>query len=186
MNIGIDIDDTITNTYETLIPIIIMKYGMRFDKLLKQNPSYSMLHNVLPDFKSFVLDNYTTMAKMVPLKKGVVDVLNKLKEDGHKIIFISARNNIEYNNPYDISYNYLKANNIPFDKLIVNVKDKAKECILQDIDLFIDDNTKNCKAVKNKGIETLQFGTIFTPRNKYLKRVNTWEEVYNQVQAMFA
>lgn len=186
MNIGIDIDDTITYTYETLLPIINMKYGMQFNKLLKQNPSYGMLHNVLPNFKSFAMDNYSTMAKIVPVRDGVVDVLNKLREQGHKIIFISARNNMEYNNPYDISLNYLKLNNIPFDKLIVNVNDKAKECILQDIDLFIDDNTKNCKAVKGRGIETLQFGTIFTPVNKHLKRVNSWEEVYNIVQEMYA
>lgn len=186
MNIGIDIDDTITYTYETLLPIINMKYGMRFDKLLKQNPSYRMLHNVLPDFKSFAIDNYSAMAKIVPVRDGAVEVLNKLKEQGHKIIFITARNNIEYNDPYEISYNYLKVNNIPFDKLVVNVSDKAKECILQDIDLYIDDNTRNCKAVKSKGIETLQFGTIFTPENKHLKRVNSWEEVYNTVQRMYA
>lgn len=185
MNIGIDIDDTITYTYETLLPIINMKYGKQFKKLLNQNPPYEMLQNVLPEFSSFVKDNYSTMAQIVPLRSGVVDVLNKLREQGHKIIFITARNNTEYGDPYGISYNYLKLNNIPFDKLIVNVNDKAKECILQDIDLFIDDNTKNCKAVKNKGIETLQFGTIFTTINKHLKRVNSWEEVYNIVQEMY-
>lgn len=186
MNIGIDIDDTITNTYETLLPIINLKYGMSFDKILKKNPSYDMLKNILPNYNSFVMDNYTAMAKVVPLKEGVIEVLSRLKSQGHKIIFITARNNIEYNDPYELSYDYLKINKIPFDKLIVNVKDKAKECILQDIDLFIDDSTKNCKAVKSKGIETLQFGTVFTPENKHLKRVNSWEEVYNKVQEMYA
>jgi len=186
MNIGIDIDDTITCTYETLLPMIAIKYGMNTDKLIKQKPTYRMLHSILPNYDKFCIENYSTMAKIVPLRKDVIDVLTRLKQQGHKIIFITARNNIEYSDPYKLSYEYLKVNGIPFDKLIVNTADKAKECILQDIDLYIDDNTRNCKAVKNKGITTLQFGTSFTQKIKGIDRVNSWEEVYYKVQEMYA
>lgn len=185
MNIGIDIDDTITCTYETLLPMIALRYGMNMEHLWKQRPSYQMLASILPNYSNFVTENFSTMAKMVPVRNGVVDVLTRLKKEGHKIIFISSRNTLEYNDPYQLSYNYLKMNQIPFDKLIVNSSDKAKECILQEIDLFIDDNTKHCKAVQKKGIPTLQFGTSFTPKTKVLDRVNSWEEVYQKVQEMY-
>lgn len=186
MNIGIDIDDTITYTYETLLPIIAMKYGMSIEKLFKQKPTYKMLYDTLPNYDDFISNHFTAMAKVVPLRDGVVSVLSRLKEQGHKIIFISARNYDEYKEPYQLSYDYLKVQGIPFDKLIVNAKDKARECIMQGIDLFIDDNTKNCKAVKNSGIPTIQFGTMFTQEVKGLNRVNSWEEVYNKVQEMYA
>ena len=85
-----------------------------------------------------------------------------------------------------IEDNYLKMNNIPFDKLIVNVKDKAKECVMEGIDLFIDDNTKHCKAVLKSGIPTLQFANSFVSENSKVKRVNSWDEIYQKVQEMYA
>ena len=186
MNIGIDIDDTITNTYETLIPMIAISYGMNMDKLLAKVPSYKQLRGTLPNYRDFMHKNYNKMAKIVPLKVGAVDIINKLREQGHKIIFISARNNDEYSDPYQISYDYLTSNGIQFDKLIVNAPNKAKECVLENIDLFIDDSTMNCKAVKNKGIATLQMDTTFNRNSKELRRVNDWQEVYRIVQEMYS
>lgn len=186
MNIGIDIDDTITCTYETLLPMIAFNYGMDLKKLFLQKPTYKMLHSILPNYENFVLQNFSTMAKIVPLKPNVVDVLTRLKDQGHRIIFITSRNNSEYGDPYKLSYNYLKMNNIPFDKLIVNVKDKAKECVMEGIDLFIDDNTKHCKAVLKSGIPTLQFANSFVSENSKVKRVNSWDEIYQKVQEMYA
>ena len=43
MNIGIDIDDTITDTYETLIPMVAISYGINIDKFMKKLPSYKEL-----------------------------------------------------------------------------------------------------------------------------------------------
>lgn len=185
MNIGIDIDDTITYTYETLLPIVSVKYGMSIHKLFEQKPSYKMLHNTLPNYDEFAIANFSRMAKMAPLRDNVIEVLNKLKEDGCKIIFISARNNDEYPDPYGLSYEYLTSKGVPFDKLVVNAKDKAKECILQGIDIFIDDNAKNCKAVQNKGITTIQMGTEFTDISKGLERINSWDEIYKRISEMY-
>lgn len=185
MNIGIDIDDTITFTYETLIPMIAISYGLNIRKLLNQKPSYKMLEKTLPNYENFALNNFSTMAKMVPLRDGVVSILNKLREDGHRIIFITARNYVEYDDPYKLSKDYLDKNNIPYDKLLVNVKDKGRECILEKIDLFIDDNTNNCKAVKRKGIDTWQFDTVFTEKIEGIDRVDSWEEVYKRIQEMY-
>ena len=184
MNIGIDIDDTITNTYETLIPMIAIKYGLNLSKLLKTKPNYSMLSDVIPGYNEDKLELFTAMAKIVPLKEDVINVLTRLREDGHKIIFITARNTAEYGDPYKISYDYLKSHNVPFDGLYTNVADKASKCVIEGIDLFIDDSTMNCKAVKRRGVPTLQFDACFTKPIKDLKRVNSWEEVYQIVKEL--
>ncbi len=186
MNIGIDIDDTITYTYETLLPMVAVKYGMNLNKLKMQKPSYAMLRNILPDYDDFVAEHLPIVAKIVPLREGVIEVLTKLREQGHKIIFITARNHNEFKNPYKISYDFLEVNNIPYDKLLVNISDKAQQCVAEEIDLFIDDNNDNCRSVKSTGIETWQFGTIFTEKIKHIDRVTSWEEIYNRVQEMSA
>ena len=90
MNIGIDIDDTITNTYETLIPMVAISYGMNIDKLMKKHPTYKELNSTLPNYDDFAKKNYARIAKMVSLKDGVVDIINKLKEDGHNIKVIES------------------------------------------------------------------------------------------------
>ena len=181
MNIGIDIDDTITYTYETLLPMVSIKYGMSMSKLMSQKPSYKMLHNTLPDYGNFALTHFPKMAKIAPLRENVVEILNKLKKDGHKIIFITARNYEEYPDPYKTSIEYLKRNGVPFDKLIVNAKDKVKECLLEKIDVFIDDNGQICKAVQNRGITTIQMANDFTEVSKGLERLNTWDEIYKKI-----
>lgn len=186
MNIGIDIDDTITYTYETLLPMVALKYGMNLRKLQMQRPPYAMLKNILPNYDNFISESFPVVAKVAPLREGVVDVLNKLRSQGHKIIFITARNYQEYKDPYKISHEFLEAHNVPYDKLLVNVTDKAQQCIVEGIDLFIDDNNDNCRSVYKTGIDTLQFGTIFTEKIKNIDRVNTWDEVYNRVQEMLS
>lgn len=184
MNIGIDIDDTITHTYETLLPMVAVKYGMNLKKLFNQKPSYTMLRSILPNYDDFAFESFPVVAKIVPLREGVIEVLRKLREEGHKIIFITARNRREFKDPYKISYDFLEVNDIPYDKLLVNVEDKAKQCIIEGIDLFIDDNNDNCKAVNKIGIQTLQFGTLFTQKLKGIDRVENWNEVYRIVQEM--
>ena len=186
MNIGIDIDDTVTDTYETLVSLLGINYGMNIDKVLKQKLSYKTLKNMFTDYNDFAAKNYKTMATIVPLKKDAVDVLKKLKEDGHKLIFISARNYEEYEDPYEISYEYLKRNGIPFDKLIVNAKDKSKQCILENIDVFLDDNTQNCKSVEHTGIRTFQFDTVLNSEITTLNKVKSWEEFYKKICDIYA
>ena len=77
---------------------------------------------------------------------------------------------------------FLNVNGVPYDKLLVNISDKAQQCLLEDIDLFIDDNNDNCRAVHKAGVDTLQFGTLFTKKLKNIERVESWQEVYNYIQ----
>jgi uncharacterized HAD superfamily protein len=186
MNIGIDIDDTITETYSTIIPMVAVKYDLDLGDLIRTKPSYKTLEKSLVNYDSFMAEYFPTMAKIVPLKKDVIEVLNKLRNDGHKIIFITARNRLEYKDPFKISKEYLDTHNVPYDKLIAECHDKGKQAIIEGIDLFIDDNTKNCKAVMDKGVPTIQMECAFTTQSKGLKRVTDWNEVYELIQEMCA
>ena len=178
MNIGVDIDDTITNTYETLLTIISMKYGLNHKKLISMNLSYDEVESNLDNYDLYKKDLFSVMAKSVTLKENVVEILNKLRDEGNKIILITARNFEEYDDPYKVSVEFLEKNNIPYDKLFVNIHEKGSFCKENNINIFIDDNVRNCDSVKNVGIRTIQFDTSFTPKVSGVEHVSSWDEFY--------
>ena len=81
-------------------------------------------------------ENITKKAKP---REDVVDVIKKLRKDGHKIYIITARDSEFHNDPYELSKTWLDKNNIEYDKLIVNARDKVKICKEQNVNIFIDD-----------------------------------------------
>ena len=178
MNIGVDIDDTITNTYETLLTIISMKYGLNHKKLISMNLGYDEIEKSLDNYDLYKKDLFSVMAKSVTLKENVVEILNKLRDEGNKIILITARNYEEYGEPYKVSIEFLEKNNIPYDELFVNVYEKGTFCKEKNIDIFIDDNVRNCNSVKDIGIRTVQFDTSFTPKVEDVEHVSSWNEFY--------
>ena len=182
MRIGIDIDDTITYTYEMLLPMVAVRYGISLSKLYEELPTYKKLNATLPDYAHFASESLPVAAKLTPIRDGALETITKLKDEGHEIVFITARNHLEFVEPYKISFDFLKVNKVPYDKLLVNIKRKDKQCLMEKIDLFIDDNNDNCRAVHKAGVETLQFGTLFTKKLKNIERVESWQDVYTFVQ----
>lgn len=182
MKIGIDIDDTITETYKTLVNIIAEKYNLKAEEILEKKLDYDELYDSLPNFHEIRKEVFNKMAPNVPLKESVIEVLTKLKEEGNEIIFITARTTEEYDDPYQISYDYLIKNNVPFDKLYANVLDKGTKCIEENIDIFIDDNSRHCINVTDKNIKTLQFDSLMSTKIIDIKRVKSWNEIYDIIK----
>lgn len=184
MNIGIDIDDTIVNTYDTFIKLVCMKYGLDYPELISKKMEYNDLCDKLKNYNEYTKDLFSILVKSVELKENVVEVFKKLQEDGHKIILITARNYEEYDDPYNQTYEYLTKNNIPFDKIIVNIEKKDKVCLDEKIDLFIDDSTNHCRDVSQVGINTLQFSALFNEKVKEFPKVYSWNQVYNIIKCL--
>lgn len=182
MNIGIDIDDTIVNTYKNFVALISMKTSINYNKLLSQNLTYSDLEKKVNNYERIKKDIFSILVKTVELKDNVIEVLNKLKSDGYKITLITARNYGEYDDPYKITYDFLTKNNVPYDKLIVNALKKDTVCIEEGIDLFIDDSIIHCNSVNKTGIKTFQYKTSFTPALDGVRLVSNWNEIYKIIK----
>ena len=181
MNIAIDIDDTITNTYEYMLPLIAVYYNVDLKKLWKDKPTYKEMKKIFPNFEEFIKDNFHILANIVTIKDNAIEILKKLRNEGHKIIIITSRNTEEYGNPYKISYDFLTKNGVPFDKLYTNVDNKGQKCLTEGIDLFLDDNTKNCKSAIKYGIKTCQFTSLSNSADDKIEKVSTWKDFYNLV-----
>ncbi len=179
MVIAVDVDDTITNTYEYMLPLVAINYNLDLKKLWDNKPSYKELSKTLPNYKDFIQKNLHILANIVTVKKDAIKVLKRLRSEGHKIFIITARNTEEYSNPYQITYDYLISRDIPFDKLITNVGNKGLRCVSEGVDIFLDDNTKSCKSAMKYNIKTYQFKSNFCSPEDKIPRANSWEDFYN-------
>lgn len=169
MRIGIDIDDTVAQTYET-IKKELLKQGYdldTYDNIYHKNPLVEEIYTNRSDELSLVL----------PLKNNAKEIINKLKEQGNEIYFITARSRKFYQDAYNTTYTWLINNGIEFDKLIVEAGKKDAICEENNIDLFIDDSIDHVKSINDKNIRAIIYTSRYNIDAKDLERINDWNEL---------
>ena len=137
--------------------------------------------NIRVFIKSAIMREYENLMQDIPLKENVKEILTKLKSEGNTIIFITARSKQSYNDPYLISKTYLDKRGIPYDKIIVNAWEKGTICKEEKIDLFIDDNIRNCTDASKQGIEVLMMDACYNLLDKEFTHMNNWKQVYEYI-----
>lgn len=182
MRIGIDIDDTMADTFDYLMPYIAEFFDLDIKYLKDNNISYSTLPEKMKKRElEFAKKYYDKVIPNTPFKPKVTEYIDKIKNLGHEIIIITARDKTLYIDEYKTTIKELKNNNINYDKLICNF-DKAKICETEKIDLFIDDSIANCNKVNQLGIETILFNSKSNIKEKTnLYRVDNWKEIYDKI-----
>ncbi len=188
ITIGIDLDDTISNSNE-----MFLKYGKLYNEEKKINfpidetqwdvdKAFGWSDN---DYKEFCRKYLKTLLNNVKTKENVGKIIQELKNEGHKIIIITARHEEEIDDPYTLSKEWLEKNNIYFDKLIVNSRQKEIDCLKNDVGVFIDDNLKNCISVYDKlHIPVFLFNSIYNKHASYpnIERIYSWDEAYMKIK----
>ncbi len=188
MNIGIDIDGTITDINKQLDDELI-NYLKSINKLANNQNAiidrndgqnikikYNLTDSELKYFLGPIQENITDNAKP---RINAVKTINKLKEQGMKIIIITARDSEFHLDPYNQSKHWLDQHNIIYDKLIVNARDKAKICLEEKITYLIDDSEYNWQSVNNIGIKTIKIipSKNIPKENEY----NNWDDIYSYI-----
>lgn len=188
MRIGIDIDDTITNSYKDIVTQIGIHYNVNSYYMIEEGYKYE---DVLSDEINF--PNYIQFChdiiqhQVIPhvtIKHGAREMIKRLKEDGNEIILITSRNSEEFDNPLELTKIFLKDNNIYYDALYVNVKEKGKFCKEHEIDVLIDDNITHCTSAKSNNINALLLDNTFNRDNQELERVYSWYDAYDRLQSL--
>lgn len=183
MRIGIDIDDTITDTWPYMVPIYSRVFNIPIEELSNSLPYYNSvkkLNLTVDEYFKIMQPYYEKNALNIPIKKDAKEVINTLKKEGHKIIFITARGKM-YREPASITETYLEKNGIMYDKLIINATDKATICKNENIDLFIDDSYKHCLSVSSVGIKVLMYNANYNKNIKEFNHIASWNEVYDYI-----
>lgn len=187
MRIGIDLDDTITKTDE-----ILFKYAKMYneeEKILFKinrgewdwNKAFGWDEEKCETFFSRYLKKIFEEAE---IKENAKEKINALKDDGNKIIIITARDTKSLKEVHKVCENWLINNKLNVDKIVVDGEDKAQKCLENKIDIFIDDNVYNCESVyKNLKIPVLLMNSRYNKeyQNPNIKRVYNWNEIYNEI-----
>ena len=188
MNIGIDIDNVISNFDEELLKEYIKHdKELRNSGIINQNAKY--IRNDMFDWSEeedniFYKENIERIAKNLKVIEGVKEYIDKLKKDGHNIYIITGRDNGEYSDPYNMTKEWLQENNIYYDKLIFtdayDKSQKSKECIKNNVEIMIDDSVSICKNCVESGITTLIMDKPYN-REENITRVKNWKEIYEYI-----
>ena len=183
MKIGIDIDDTITNTWECLIPYYSEMFGKTPEELRKSKPYHRSVEDkiTLDEYFDVMLPVYDKVIPNVNLKENVKETIDKLYDLGHRVYFITARGK-GHTDPYKVSKDYLDKYKIKHEEICIDVGNKAEACQELGIDLFIDDSYYHCKKVSELGIDVLMPETYYNKEYTEFKHFNDWCYVHEYVK----
>lgn len=192
MNFGIDIDDTISNTFDTFLPFMKKFVENDLNKKLDLNLTNKIDYYDLvkkynlsnEEAQKFWEDYYITILENVVPKKSSVEVINKIKENGNKVILITARVDDERVNVRAITEKWLDRNNIKYDKLIINSQNKLEIAENENIDIFLDDSIRNCEMVSSGDIKIYMFLSVNNEyyENENIVKIKTWDEFYENIR----
>lgn len=187
MRIGIDLDGVVIDT-EKLFKVYSEIYAVdMLHKPLKDKSGakHGDRYDLTEEENQYFLDNYimraATEANIMP---GFIPVYEKLKQDGHKFIVITARGGL-IPELKDDAYRILKEHNIEFDEYHFNVQDKLTVCKDKNVDFMIDDDYTIIEKIAAAGIKTLYFRDTNIKKleeNEFIHEVNNWGDIYRFIK----
>lgn len=164
MRIGIDVDETLTDT-EKSFNDVIKKYNIDFKKKYSDEWTKEERDYLLTDYCEEIISN-------AKLKKGAKEALDILKSKGHELIIITARCNRYSNLIEKITYDLIKDNNLKIDEIYFDDRTKSALAKRLKIDLMIDDSKKIIENMKKENIDCILFGD----------KIKTWEEILEYIE----
>ena len=181
MRIGIDIDDTITNTQEVIDEIAQTKESRKIYDRTKHWFT-DRFNCTQEDDDKFFYKYATTFMAEATIKEGASEYINKLHDEGYEIYIITARSNKFAPDIMDITLDYLAKNEIKYDKIIFQSHNKADICRENNIDVMVDDSIEHIEEITNVGIKVIIMDNEYN-RNSNGTRAKNWEEVYNLIES---
>lgn len=148
MRIGIDIDGVLTDIEQWQLDYGSKFYFEKYNKQILNNEGYETTDIFKVDSKlddEFWTEYFKDYSTNVDVRKLASEVIQKLKQDGNEIYIITARGSflshsasvmsIEENK--NIVLEWLRKNEIEYDKIIFSPEDKLSICLENNIDVML-------------------------------------------------
>ena len=186
MKIGIDIDDTVMNTFD-----VIEEAARYFDKYFLENKGYQdkskydfheRFYWTSEEKKAFF--NYFRKNELYLKAKPKGDALyylEKLYNEGYEIYFLTRRKKDEKLDILSITKNDLISKGFKFTDCYIGLSKKGEACKSLGIDVFIDDAVIQIEDVNNYGIKTILIDNWYNKEYKGLRAKN-FQEIYNIIR----
>ena len=196
MRIGIDIDGVLTDVERWQLDYGSKFYYERYQKEIVDFEGYdtNQIFNVDDKLdEEFWREYFKEYSLNVEARKFANEVIDKLKQDGNEIYIITARGSflshsadvmsVEENQ--QIVLNWLKNNNINYDKIIFSPEDKLDICKENKIDLMIEDKVDNINKI-SKIIPVICFHAGYNKdcKNSNIIRCYSWYDIYSKINKL--
>lgn len=187
MNIGVDLDGVLFDT-EDYFRTYSMLYNYDFIKRsevdreeLYFSKRFNWTNEEVDEFFDKYMETIELEAPVMPMAK---QVLQRLKDKGHKLFIITNRGS-RYKVEVEVTRKRLEDLGIEFDGVFLGVHDKAGKCKELQIDVMIDDLYNNVENVSNVGIRCLYFRDLvlksFDENYKIVREVRNWADIYKEI-----
>ena len=170
ITIGIDIDDTLVQTNKKALEII-----------KREGYPDVEYYEKLQNLSEFINKHFIEIVKTALLFENAREIICKLKEIGYRIVLISARAFQEGADTEEDTIEYLKANGIIYDTILLRRPNKVEACIQEKIDYFIDDKEKTLDTLNEIGVKCIKMQSIDKTESKYTA-VSNWYEILSYFQ----
>ncbi len=180
MKIGIDVDGTLTNWHKFKIRSAkryIKKNNLPFRLINSNEYDLKDIFNWHREIKEkFWKENGEKIVAKVPIKRGALNAIKRIRAMGHKIFIISNRNNNDFFDPLNVTLMWLNKYKVPYDKVCVG--NKYRDCIDNKIDVFIDDLPSELEKLSQIGIRTILINENYNRMaTGEFKRVKLWRSI---------
>ena len=187
MNIGIDLDGVLfdTESYFRTFATYCNTEFFKSEEVNKEELYFQKRYNWTEEQQAIFYDKcYQYIEKEAPIMPYAKMILEKLKEQGHKLFVITSRGNY-FDDEIEITEKRFKDENLVFDGYYFSSKNKAETCKEANIDVMIDDLYENIEKVSSAGIKCLYFRDLvlkqFDENNKLIHEVRNWGDIYKEI-----
>lgn len=189
MVIGIDMDDTICSTNE-----LIIVQADKYDKEVlggtgvKDESAYEFTEMMgwEKEMKGqFFKDRLEYIMSHAEIKPGAKEVINRLHDEGNKIIIISFRKGKYLEDPSALTKEWLERYGIKYDKIYTDTGSKVDECLENNVKLFIDDKESHCEDVSNAGVDVILFTNAYNHAENRFVRKDNWNDIYDYIKEKY-
>lgn len=185
MIIGIDIDDTISKTNQS-----IRAFAYQYDQEVLGGKGYKdkdafrfkdMLHWTDENVESFMetVRSGDLFYNLQTIPDSAL-YINKLYDEGYKIYFITRRRDVS--NVRKATETWLNNNGYKYHKLFMNMDEKGNICKQENVELFIDNDIRHIKEVTDQGIDSILIEDDFNKNVTEYNKLSTWQEIYNYIK----
>ena len=191
MNIGIDIDgvlmDDDTYRLDTMTKYCYENNIGNLDNPYKYESKCIWNEEIKEDYRQ---KYYFEYVKNIPAKMYAAEVIEKLHNEGNKIIIITGRYKTQEDSEIgqkmrNYTVNWLKNNNIIYDEICYAHCPKIEEVKENNIDVMIDDNPEVVKEIV-KYTKVLCFDNRYNTKVQYdnMTRVFSWYDIYMKINEL--
>ncbi|MBQ6494643.1 MAG: hypothetical protein IJI49_01425 [Bacilli bacterium] len=132
-------------------------------------------------WKEYIFD----LMVSIPSRPYASQVIKELRELGHEIVILTARDNRYLTNQYANTMNFyveqwLTKHGIEYDQIIAGTGNKKDKCIKNNIDIMIEDKASNVEKI-SEHIPVLCFDAPYNLEVKKdnVERVYSWYQILN-------